>query len=225
MIPKPPGRPRSTSGHCQTCCLQVSTPRLRPSTPHHTRGLSVRPEVWQAPCLSWGHNPRQETSFKAQKIPPPPSGFLAAWAQELLFPQGRQNGALPTGMAAGQRMGRPSPSQAGASRQPRSQAASKGPGEARGRPSFLPAALRGVVSEQSHSRLACPEPRAAWPGLGRPARGAVGADSAAVALMEASLLTINSGNKRGPGTSLTSSGTPRAPMCTCAGGCLAVRRC
>ena len=63
-------------------------------------------------------------------------------------------------------MGRPGPSQAGASRQPKSQAASKGPGEARGRPSFLPAALRGVVSEQRATQGWCVlSPRAAWPGL------------------------------------------------------------
>lgn len=63
-------------------------------------------------------------------------------------------------------MGRPGPSQAGASRQPKSQAASKGPGEARGRPSFLPAALRGVVSEQRATRGWCVlSPRAAWPDL------------------------------------------------------------
>lgn len=58
-------------------------------------------------------------------------------------------------------MGRPSPAQAGTSRQPKSKAASKGPGEAGGRPSFLPAACpvgwgaAGVSREPCKAGMSC----------------------------------------------------------------------
>lgn len=52
-------------------------------------------------------------------------------------------------------MGRPSPAQAGTSRQLRSTAASKGPGEAGGWPSFLPAARLGGWGAAGVNREPC----------------------------------------------------------------------